>query len=264
MASWTFPQGMTVNFVYGQPVVDKSPVLTEVNNSLGRKLRFYYTNGKLTSVDNGLTGGDLRTISFAEVYNPTFNAYVFEHTDPLGAKTKIRPGFTNDKNLLLEVYDADDGAAAPSLRYTYDSLQRVKEVRDAGGLQGYDARGPYQFFIANGVRAERRDPAGGRYTAFYDLNRRPMAVQDELGRQISMKHDGRGRVIEYRYPENDKEQFEYDARNNTTKITKVPKPWCRRAGIRLGTSRTTSSMRADFARTSRTTRAAMENRCCRM
>jgi RHS repeat-associated protein len=49
-------------------------------------------------------------------------------------------------------------------------------------------------------------------------------VQDELGRQTSMKYDGRGRITEYTYPENDKEKFEYDSRNNTTKITKVAKP----------------------------------------
>jgi len=219
MASWTFPQGIAINFVYQSPSANKTPVLVEVNNSLGRKLKFTHTNGVLNRIDNGLTGTDLRTVT---VSSPSGTED--RHTDPAGAITRIKRVVANNKNLISEVFDADDSATVPSLRYAYDTLQRVKEVRDAASLQSYDARGPYQFFIGNGVRAERRDPAGGRYTFFYNLDRMLMGVVDEIGRQTSIKYDGRGRVTEYTYPENDKEQFEYDGRNNSTKFTRVPKP----------------------------------------
>jgi RHS repeat-associated protein len=220
LSSWTFPQGMTVNLVYAQPVATLSPLLTEVNNTLGRKIKFNYdpTTGALTSIDNALTSTDQRSISVSD------DGTTATHTDAAGAVTKIKYGGVNGRALISDIYDADDSAAAASVHYTYDSLQRVMEVRDAGNLQAYDARGPYQFFLGNGVRAERRDPLGGKYTVFYNLDRRPMAVLDELGRQTSISYDGRGRVTEYNYPENDKEQFEYDDRNNTTKLTKVAKP----------------------------------------
>lgn len=223
MASWVFPQGMIVNFVYQQPTPGKTPVLTEVNNSLGRKIKFTNPGGFPTEIDNGLTGADRRAI----IIGGASGGFNYSHTDPSGAVTRFKElGIytNNEKHLLFEVYDADDSLTAPSLRYSYDSLQRAKEVLDAGALQGYDARGPYQFFIGDGVRAERRDPLGGRYTVFYNLDRRPMAVQDELGRQTSVSYDGRGRVTEYVYPGNDKEQIQYDARNNVTRLTKVPRP----------------------------------------
>jgi RHS repeat-associated protein len=220
MSSWSFPQGMTVNLVYSQPVATLSPLLTEVNNTLGRKLKFNYdpNSGALTSINNALTSTDLRAISVSD------DGTTATHTDAAGAVTKIKYGGVNGRALISDIYDADDSATAPSVHYTYDALQRVMEVRDAGNLQGYDARGPYQYFLGNGVRAERRDPLGGKYTVFYNLDRRPMAVLDELGRQTSISYDGRGRVTEYNYPENDKEQFQYDDRNNTTQFTKVPKP----------------------------------------
>jgi RHS repeat-associated protein len=218
MSSWTFPQGMAINFVYAQPGGNKTPVLTEVNNSLGRKLKFTHVNGVLTEIDNGLTAADRRAIT------ASLSAGVYTHTDPTGAATRTKALIVNNKNLLSEVFDADDGATVPSIRYTYDSLQRVKEVRDAGGLQGYDGRGPYEFFLGDGVRAERKDPAGGRFTVLYNLDRRPMAVLDELARRTSIDYDGRGRVTEYVYPELDREQLQYDARNNVTQLTRVPKP----------------------------------------
>jgi len=223
LTTWTFPQGLTVNLVYAQPSQFVSPLLSEVNNSLGRKIRFNYTpgtysDGKLVGIDNGLAGADLRSISIAD------DGTTATHTDPSGAVTKVKYADVNGRSLLNEVYDADDSATVPSIRYTYDTLQRAMEVRDAGNLQAFDARGPYQFFIANGVRAERRDPLGGRYTVYYDLDRRPLAVQDELARQTSIRYDGRGRVIEYVFPDGDKEQFEYDSRNNTPKVMKITKP----------------------------------------
>ncbi len=222
MANWTFPQGMAINFVYQAPGVGDLPDLVEVNNSLGRKIKFTYVGGVLTTIDNGLTGSDRRTIGISE--EGALSPVTTTHTDPSGTATRFTRIMSNNRMLLTEVFDADDPTNVPSLRYSYDTLQRVQDARDAGALQGTDGRGPYQFLLANGVRAERIDPLGGRYTLHYNLDQRPMAIQDELARQTSIKYDGRGRVSEYIYPENDREQFEYDARNNVTKLTKVPKP----------------------------------------
>ncbi len=120
------------------------------------------------------------------------------------------------------VFSCRQCTRTPSLQYDYDSLRRVKEARDAVALQN-GTRGPYEFFIGEGVRSQRMDPAGGVYSVLYDDRKQPFRVIDEIGRETGMSHDGRGRVTEYVHPEADRERLEYDGRNNLTKLTKMPK-----------------------------------------
>lgn len=220
LAAWSFPQGVTINFVYTPQGTGQLDRFTEVNNSLGWRIRFNYdTAGRLTGFDNGLSGGDLRSVS--ATYSLIMAGYIDAVTDPSGAQTRFTTSVANQQHRLEEVFDADD-TSIPSLRYTYDTLNRVKEARDAVALQA-GPRNAYQFFIADGVRGERIDPAGGRYTVLYDTKKRPMAYLDELDRQTAVMHDGRGRVTEYIYPEEDREILKYDARNNTTELVRLPK-----------------------------------------
>lgn len=205
LTSWTFPQGMSINFVYTPQGAGQLDRFTEVNNSLGRRIRFNYSqNGVLTGFDNGLTGGDLRSV--------TINGNTI--SDPAGNVTRFTASLVAETHRLEEIFDADD-TTIPSLRYTYDSLHRVKEARDAEALQA-GPRGPYQFLIAGAGRGERLDPAGGRYMVLYDDHNRPFRHIDEIGRITKISYDGRGRVREYQYPELDRQVFEYDSRNNPT------------------------------------------------
>jgi RHS repeat-associated protein len=224
MTSWTFPQGVNVNLVYTSPGAGQLDRLTEVNNNLGRKIQFTYESGldgRLSGYTNGLSGADLRTVAFT--YTALGSIGVINTvTDPSNAQTRFTTDGSGGLHRLIDVYDADDSALVPSLRYSYDTLNRVKEARDAVALQG--TRNPHQFFIGESVRAERLDPAGGRYTVLYDLNRRPMQVIDEIGRATTIAYDGRGRPTSYTYPEGNREDLQYDTRNNVTQLTKVAKP----------------------------------------
>ncbi len=90
-------------------------------------------------------------------------------TDAGGATTRIATSVVGEIHRLNEVYDADDGAL-PSLRYSYDSLDRAMEARDAVSLQqGLGVRERYRFRIAPGARGEREDPLGGRYAVLSNI-----------------------------------------------------------------------------------------------
>jgi RHS repeat-associated protein len=125
---------------------------------------------------------------------------------------------------LSDVFTADN-TTAPALIYNYDSLYRVKTAQDAvSARQGTSVRPAYQFFIGEGVRADRIDPAGGNYTVVYDIYRRPIQYYDELARETTVVYDGRGRVTSYTYPELNQQVFAYDDHNNTTSLTRIAKP----------------------------------------
>ena len=164
--SWVFPQGVTVNVVYANDSFGM-PQLSEVNNSLGRKIRF--TNSGLSGFDNGLSGLDARAVMIVDVLtdasNPSRPVYTSTHTDPDSKVTKFVYSRFGREYVLEKILTADN-ATVPSLQYDYDSLRRVKEARDAVALR-VGGRNPYQFFIAERYAAGRLDPAGGTYGAFF-------------------------------------------------------------------------------------------------
>lgn len=218
MSSWTFPYGMTINFTY-QPNGFMVDELTEVKNSLGRKIHF--TTSGYGGFDNELTGADFRSVSITDAPAgdfPTSSTQI----DPAGTTTTINFSLTGFRYLLTNVFTADN-TASPALAYTYDSLNRAETAKDAVALRT-GTRGPYQFFIGEGARADRIDPAGGNYTVVYDIYRRAMQYYDELGRETTVSYDGRGRVTSYTYPELNQQVFAYDDHNNTTSLTRIAKP----------------------------------------
>jgi RHS repeat-associated protein len=220
LSSWVFPQNVTINLVYTVPngvTPMQVPELSEVNNSLGRKIVFVKSGRG--GFNNGLTAGDLRSVT---VTGDPAAAGTITHTEPNGSVDKYTVTIVGEKYLLTHIFTAENGTTA-STKYDYDALRRVKEARDAVALQGPDPRGPYQFFLADGVRGERVDPAGAAYTIFYNSRKRPFGFMDELGRTTTAIYDGRGRVTSYIYPEGDREVFKYDARNNPTELAKWPK-----------------------------------------
>ncbi|MDO8297684.1 MAG: RHS repeat-associated core domain-containing protein [Caulobacter sp.] len=231
LSTWSFPQGVSVNVVYqaGSNGLDS---IAEVNNSLGQRIVF--VDSGVSGFNNGLAGADLRSVAVTPTpLNMTYNGLgelTFTHTDPMGAQTKFTTALVGDpvQELpgadwrLTQVFTAEN-LTTPAVEYTYDSLGRVKEVRDADALQ-LGNRAPYQFLIASGVRGERIDPAGGRYSVLYDLDGKPFRFTDEIGRTVTAAYDGRGRATGYTYPEGDQETLSYDGRNNVLSMTRIAKP----------------------------------------
>lgn len=232
LASWSFPKGVTVNLTYeNPPPFAGAGRLLEVSNSLGRKIGFTDSSSGLTrtlGMNNGLTGGDLRSTSLAITTSVVPNGPNFvtmltaNATDAAGAVSRFESFIIHEAHRLNKVFDADDTSIA-SLEYAYDDLDRVKEGRDAVALQE-GGRNPHTFFYGADYLSQRVDAVGATFAVMYDEEGRPIRYIDELKRVTNTKYDGRGRIIEYQHPELDKEKFEYDARNNTTKFTSVAKP----------------------------------------
>lgn len=219
LTTWTFPQGVTINLVYASPGTGQLDELTEVNNSLGRKLKFVRSGAG--GFNNGLTGADLRSVAVT-VTQPTGTDYIVNVQDATTAVTQLKYVISGNRYLATQIFAANNASATPSTQYSYDSLRRVTQYRDEQSMLVGD-RPAYQFRIADETRGERVDPAGGVYTAFFDTYRRPLGYMDELGRTTSVIVDGRGRVSRYTYPEGDQELLSYDDHNNVTGLTKVPK-----------------------------------------
>ena len=220
MSSWTFPRGVSVNLTYQAPSSMAMEQLVSVSNSLGRSITFTYdSERRLSGFSNGLSGADQRTVTIVRDGAGKITAM----TDAAGAQTRFSTTVSDQQNLLSEIFDAND-TTIPSLRYTYDALERVMEARDAEALQDpATPRNPYIFRLA-GVRGEREDPLGGRYGVLYDARGRPFRHVDELGRATNLFYDGRGRVTRTVYPELDEERLTYDGRNRVTQMRRVGKP----------------------------------------
>jgi len=230
LGSWTFPQGMSVNLVYGNPYpqaglasIDR---LVEVNNSIGRKIDFTWNDQFLSNFNNGLTSTDSRTVSLT--YSLSDSTVVTSHTDPASATTSfvytpLQLASATQRplpySLLNQVYTADNAVLA-NVEYDYDGINRIQQIKDAVAIQS-GGRNPYYFYIADGARGERDDPLGQAYTVVYDTFSHPWRYLDELSHETDATTDGRGRMLSYLYLEGDCEAFAYDDRNNTTDFWKV-------------------------------------------
>ncbi len=243
LSTWVFPRGITVTLTYGKdPNHDQEgETLLSVSNNLGRQIDFtnlgeigpgYYS----AAFTNHLTGVDLRTASAGSDLVNGLNTF----TDPVGATTTVKltglsgmpvllAGSSWDRYLIGRVYTATNPPVGStptnpaSLQYDYNSFGRVYQAWDADALQ-LGNRGANIFYIADGVRGERTDPAGGGLAVEYDLWGRPIRYYDELGRKVAVTYDGRGRVLGYTYPELDQETFTYNDRNQPLSFTRIAKP----------------------------------------
>ena len=197
--SWTFPQGMTVNLAYtAAGEINSGPVndLLSVSNTLGRQINF--TSSGLAGFNNNLSGADARAVSVTSSGGSL--ASVDFHTDPAGNVTTFVRTALSDHFLLHLIYTPDNPPVGlsgsttglpdnpASLEYDWDTLKRVEQAYDADALQ-LGTRGPYEFYIANGIRGERQDPTGASYAVEYDLWKRPL----ELFRRDRPRDDPRPR-----------------------------------------------------------------------
>ena len=216
MATWNFPGGVNLTLSYAAQGMN-APGLSEVNSNLGLKLAF--SDYGRAGFSNGLSGANLRQVSATQL----------QHTNAAGNITRFTTAHHGTglyrRHLLTDVFEPRSATQA-ALRYTYDSLGRVMEARDAIAIATPASRNPHQFFIADGYRASRLNPLNQRYTVEYDLQGRPFRHTDEMGRQALASFDGRGRVISRTSAWGDVTTFAYDARNNLIQRTQTPRAGC--------------------------------------
>lgn len=166
-----------------------------------------------------------------------------------GGPASLNPiGFTNAANQLSAIYfrpsvarsltTRPDGrgriaeiwtpavSGSATTQYTYDSVNRIKEARDAIAVATPTARGAHQFFIAEGYRGERQDPTGGRYAVETLEAGRQSRHIDEEGRIATSASDGRGRVIRRTTAYGNITEFGYDDRDNTIQVKRLPRAGC--------------------------------------
>lgn len=198
IATIVYPSGMTVTFTY------TSGKLTSVSNGLTRTLTLSYTGNDLTSVSDG-TG---RSVTFSvngttrnldSVTDPNSKVTTFVYDNP-GRLTKIK----KPANPTVAVVDN-----------LYDSLDRVKEQRDA-------LNNLWKYFLA-GSRAEEVDPQNNRKIQY--MNRFGAVVReiDQVGKVSKFEYDGLNRQIKFTAPEGNSTQQTYDLKGNMLSRTYVAK-----------------------------------------
>ncbi|HEU0225848.1 MAG TPA: transglutaminase domain-containing protein, partial [Steroidobacteraceae bacterium] len=207
VANWTFPYGPVITF---QTNGDR---VTRATNAVGR-----YVN----LLGYGVSDSQSRsmTLDASGVWTDlTSGQWKFEKENEVGVSDTARPTpFKRLKRLFEPV-----NTSQASLEYTYDATGRVKEAKDGVAVQQPAQRGPYKFYLAPGARAEREDPAGGSYVVDFDTEGRAIKHTDEIGRFVRTTYDGRGRVTERLWPENNRTRFAYDGRDNTIELRQLPK-----------------------------------------
>lgn len=236
---WSFPHGDKLTFTYAT-----GGKLTKVSNNQARAINFSQSAVTANAspapgsiVVRGATSQQIpATISDENARQITLAVDTENKINHLeGGVTKLKycPPVARSATQrpipfphLCEVITPANSTAA-SLKYTFDTVGNIKEVRDAISIaQGDAVRGPYKFYIADGTRGEREDPMtpAGRYTVYYDEFGRAVRHIDEAGRAVSSNYDGLDRLASRTYPEGDLELFQYDARSNVTEMRRKAKP----------------------------------------
>ena len=235
--TWTFPQGVTIHLVYGNPWDPDGPPgsgdgfnqLTQVYNTFGTSstaVRTININSDTVANLTGFSDTNGRSVSLGYSTGVIGDSM----TDPAGAVTSFvfqpeqqasstcRPvPFVN----MFQIFTAEN-TNQPNTEYDWDCVGRVADVMDAEALQVGD-RAPYEFYIADGTRGERDDPLGDAWSVVYDVYGHPSTYTDEDGNITTDVADGRGRVVQTTYPELDCEVFGFDDFNNTLSYSKIDK-----------------------------------------
>jgi len=193
ISSIDFPNGPTVSYTY------TSGKLTSISNGMGRTLTLTYTSDRITSVSDG----NGRSVSFSYDMDGNLDTA----TDAEGEDTTFdydQPG------RMTKIYKPAN-PTSPIVTNTYDSLNRVKEQKDAYNNTTY-------LYLA-GPRAEEVDPLGKSKIVFFNEHGNVVKVVDKMGNEWLSEYDGLQRLIRTTAPEGNKTEYEYDAKHNVTKVT---------------------------------------------
>lgn len=231
LTNWTWLKGVQLNFAYSRPggYTTQVEALSSVSNNLDKWIRF--TDGG----PGGFYASNTANANLMAVTTSTAGAQV-SHTDAMSSVTKfdIATLGTGDfaKLRLDKVFAADDGTN-PASQYVYDTLARVAQSKDKLVLAG--SRAPTQYFLANGLRSEVLGAIGYSSIVYANLDGRPIRTIDGAGAVSLVTYDGRGRPLQTTSPDGDRTQFEYNARNLTTKVTRLARVGSAEAGTSLVT-----------------------------
>lgn len=205
MTEWSFPQGVTIDLVYTPQGNGQLDRFTEVNNSLGRRIRFSYdTAGKLTGFDNGLTSGNLREVEIGNTgagrskltygngriidYDYALDSAITEinHRDLLAGSTDALWSFDYADANQVETRTTPTvflwtAAANETLDYTVNGLNAYTSVD--GQTSSYDGNGS---LTGDGV-----------WSYGYDVENRLISATNAGGPQASFGYDPLGRRDSY-------------------------------------------------------------------
>ncbi len=188
-----YPFGMTISYTYTEGL------LTGVSNGEGRALTLSYTGETLT----GVSDGNGRSIAFALDVDGNLETY----TDADSEDTVYEyasPG-------LLEKAFLPANPSSPMFINTFDSLNRVKEQKDA-------YNNTWKYYLA-GYRAEEENPETDSQVWY--LNRRGVMLRhiNQVGNVRVYELDGLDRVVKITQPEGNSTEYEFDENNNVLSVT---------------------------------------------
>jgi YD repeat-containing protein len=232
LKTWTWPKGVSLTFSY---VPTETPnlsddLLVSVQNSLGRQININSQTGvgdwnacNLQSVSDG---------SRTAIYDCATNTM----TSPMQEQSWVVYGDANCDistwpnhttarprcgPYIKDVYLPSD-AASPKMHLEYDAVGHVSSYSDAEAIKNPGNRSAYAFYITGVNRGERLDPAGYRYTVYYDTFGHATQFIDELGHTTQATYDGLNRVATRRSPGGVLTTFTYDSVGNTTQVVQTP------------------------------------------
>ncbi|MBW0005451.1 MAG: hypothetical protein JO216_18410 [Hyphomicrobiales bacterium] len=216
ISSWTYPNGMNVNFGY-----NASGNLTSVKNNLGRSLTLSYNGTHVASVSDGAhaasftySGSDLAT-----------------SVDPLGSRTSYV--YDGADHLTQIFYPSNPGT--PFVTNNYDGLGRI--------AQQFNGNGQASSFFFAGPRSEIVDAAGDRHITYQTprgkVTKDALVLSPSFGdvfndtpqqngviNVATNQYDGQDRLIAATAPEGGITSFSYspDLEHNVVQVTQTPKP----------------------------------------
>ena len=188
-----FPAGPTVTYTYS------SGKLSTVTNGMGRTLTITHTSDRISSVSDG-TG---RSVSFT--YDVDGNLETA--TDAEGEDTDYE---YVSEGMMSKIFKPEN-PLDPIVTNTYDTLNRVKEQKDA-------YNNVTKLYLA-GPRAEEEDPTGESRVVHFDRNAGIIKSVDALGNETTFEYDGIGRMTKVTAPEGNATEYEYDDDHNVKKVT---------------------------------------------
>lgn len=205
--TWTWAKGGSLTFT-----TDGFGKVTGLTTSTGR-------TATISELGDFATGGQ----TARPLVNAKGETTRVDFVGPVARSAATRPVPFQRVATVYEPVEAgaSTAGARASLSYVYDNVGAVREARDGVAIQNNLAA--HRFFIANGGRAQRIDPLGGRYTVYFNQDGDAVRRVDELERATASAYDGRHRIVSRTYPEGDVDQFKYDDRGNATELKKIAK-----------------------------------------
>jgi YD repeat-containing protein len=220
IASWNFPNGMSLGLAYNY-TYNNATYLTGVTNNLGRSLTLAYSGAHVSSVTDD-TG---RAITFGYDSNNNLTSF----TDPLS--TFAYDGAAG--HLTQMFYPSNPGVAFVS--NTYDAIGHV--------IQQANANGNTSLFYIAGSRTEFIDPAGDRHITYQTPHGKIIKDASVLNNSVgnifndtvqlngvvnitTNQYDGQDRLVLATAPERGTVAYTYsvDLLHNVTRVTQTPKP----------------------------------------